>query len=65
MLRSSLSQAPRSMSRHRSLQNGRKGETLDHSRSRPQVGHLTSGFATLEPCLKSDQVQQISVKGTS
>ena len=41
MLRFSLNQAPRSASLQRSLQNGRHGETLDHSTDRSQVGHLT------------------------
>src|SRR5690606_23038755 len=33
--------APRSMSLQRSLQNGRYGDSSDHSTSRPQVGHRT------------------------
>jgi hypothetical protein len=34
------------MSLQRSLQNGRKGESFDHSMSRPQVGHLTVAATT-------------------
>src|SRR6202022_18996 len=40
--RCSESQAPRSIRRQRSLQNGRKGD-VDQSISRLQVGHLTRG----------------------
>jgi hypothetical protein len=34
------------MSLQRSLQNGRKGASSDHSISREQVGHLTRGVLT-------------------
>jgi hypothetical protein len=58
MARSSLNHAPRSMSRQRSLQNGRNGESADHSTERSHVGHFTIGAAI-------DQVQQVSTKETS
>ena len=45
MARSSLNHAPRSMSRQRSLQNGRNGESADHSTGRSHVGHFTIGAA--------------------
>ena len=60
MARCSVSQAPRSISRQRSLQNGRNG-ALSHSSSRWQVGQLTrTGLTALDP-----QLQQLSVKVTS
>lgn len=37
----SVNQAPRSMSRQRSLQNGRYDDVVDHSTGRRHVGHFT------------------------
>ena len=60
MARCSESQAPRSISRQRSLQNGRNG-ALSHVSSRWQVGQLMrTGLTALD-----SQLQQLSVKVTS
>jgi hypothetical protein len=50
----SLTQAPRSISRQRSLQKGRYGDFSDHSTGRRQVGHFTW------IAIAAAQVQQVS-----
>lgn len=46
MTYSSLAQAPKSMSLHRSEQKGRQGFVVEYSIDFPQVGHLTFMMAT-------------------
>src|ERR1700692_2766085 len=53
----SLNHAPRSMSRHRSLQKGRYTEAGDHSTGRRQVGHLK--MVVIEICPDSGAARQM------
>jgi hypothetical protein len=57
----SAAQAPRSINRHRSEQNGRKQLSFFHSTGAPQVGH-----ATVRSCaIASQRLQNMRSNSTS
>ena len=61
----SVIHAPRSISRQRSLQNGRHFASADHSTGRWHVGHGNVGMAACSRLKACGQVQSASKNGTS